>query len=426
LRRNREVINLDIQTLEAQISQIACVSLSTWERFLQGKSYINSETFKACCHTLGLPWQAIAELDLVKSDYETGREVNQLNDAFNFSYIKGDYLEAKKTLMNVVPTLIRDADFLVNNSVIDRLNGAISIAEFLIPKLNDSSDLNLILGDIKSKLGYFQDSLEHYQLVLSEGSEGINKSLATLASGVMYMNTGKYKEAKCFLEKVSSTRNPEIALRANHYQGWVAMYQGAFKNAFILLKDNIEQAKKLENHLTKADAYHFLARTHYEVNEFERAIECLKKQYLILEKKQAPPGMMANSFRWLARCYWKLQDLQSTEHYLSIARHLFEQSHPQFSQGGLAHLYLHRSKIYQKLGNLNEAKAEVQRSIDTWESTLYPKGIGDARFALGQIYEKSANYSDAIKEYEIAHATYNAMGYHKSSLVLKALKNLKS
>ncbi|MDY7013231.1 MAG: hypothetical protein SVX43_06425 [Cyanobacteriota bacterium] len=207
--------------------------------------------------------------------------------------------------------------------MINRLNAAILIAEFLISKQVDILDLNLMLGDMKSSLGYCQDALRHYESVFYEAPEGKNKLLAALNSGAVCLNTCQYQKALSFLEKVSSIQAPELAVQANYLRGWIAMYQGNFQTAANLLRKNIYKAQFFEDYDTKASSYHFLARTNYEVNKFERAIELLKKQYLILEKKQAPPDKIAHSFRWLARCYWKLQDLQSTEHYLSIARHLF-------------------------------------------------------------------------------------------------------
>ena len=415
-------LKLDSYALDGQVSYLACISEASWKRFLRG-SDIDTKSFKSFCKVLEIPWQTVAESKPLETDYGAGRAAKKLTEAFNLVVHKQDYSRAEEILSDIVPDLIRDAELSKDDGTLDRLRAAQDISHRLTDKLRDPYRLYSLSADIESKLGGSQKALEIYQFV-SSNTTGEEQSLADLNAGIMCIAMGQYCDAETALLKLISVQNSEIALQAKHFLGWIAMYQGRYSDAMNILGQNVKEAEELDFSLVKSGANHFLGRTSYEVREFKRAEEFLKRQYSILEQREAPPGKIAHCFRWLARCSWQQQDLLSTERYLLTAQNLFSQSHSLIAEQGLAHIYLHQAEIFVQKDKLHDARTEVEKSKDIWKSK-YKKGLADACFMLGHIYKKKSEYQNALIEYECAHEIYTALGSVKSSSTSKVLSRLR-
>lgn len=398
-------LNKDIQYLETNVSHIALISMPTWKRFLQGKA-VQNDNFNACCKALKLLPVAVAENYNWKPSYGINRESKIVSNLTSYMYGKRDYQKAYSILIDSLPILMNSAEFCVSDDARQGLESAELISRHLLQKVPGKTNLYLCLADLQHSLGNYQKALSYYRKFYSQSFEGESTLRAIIYAAAMNIMLGNYEEATKELENSLLYNQPEIQNQCRHYQSWIAIHQGQFKEAAAILHKNFENFQFFDSAISISGDYHFLGRAYYEMSNFEAAIEMLKKQYDILEKKPDRLGSIAHCFRWMSQCYMKLGNRDQANFYLYASQNNFEQSQACLDKGEMAHIYLQKGKLDLREKNLDIAKENLLQALNIWQKVQYRRGISNCYYALGIACEKQLKWQDSIHYYLKAKAIF--------------------
>ncbi|HPW26681.1 MAG TPA: tetratricopeptide repeat protein [Tenuifilaceae bacterium] len=225
----------------------------------------------------------------------------------------------------------------------------------------------------EAALSYFKKA---YQLSLEYGYiPGLLKACKGISTSYFYLDSinlsTKYSnELLAAAEKVDSLN---YEADAYFWLGRIKQAEGQTDSALMFIGKALKLREKLGNLKEVAQTYNGLGGLYFDDAQYEKAIECYKKEIEIKEAIHDKPD------------------------YLALA-------------------YLNLGRAHIALSNFQLALEQYQKALRTFESINNEKGIAVSNSGIGMIYENLSQSVMATEENEVNYT--KALEYHKNALRL--------
>ena len=237
------------------------------------------------------------------------------------------------------------------------------------PHSQYAASVTLYLGGLCEKDGEYLEAEKYYKKAISDYKETSSAQEALLSLGHLYWNRGDLEKAGNYFKRLSGRETP-LALKGKLYLAKVLARKGANQEALELYEELIGST----GHITKAaltDMAFFLK----EIEDYHRAIAVF---YRVIEQ-----GVDYPELRFiLGVCLEKVgKGQEAIEEYFKVI-YAFgdkERSGARDSKNYRVKAYFRIARIYEKMGNMNEAKKVYQKVVNL--------GVEEAKIAEVRLKE---------------------------------------
>jgi tetratricopeptide (TPR) repeat protein len=282
------------------------------------------------------------------------------------------------------------------------------------------------MADVKHSLGEWQGALKHYEYAYKCAVTERDQLEAALRCGNMDLNFGNYVEAtQRFLEVLrspASTAEVDLALQAENFRGWIALYQGNHQLALCIFHGCLRNISSIGDPLLEATVWHFLGRTYHELGQHEEGIQMLRQAFTIEEREGANPRRLGHDYRWIAECQLGLGNEQRARELLLEASAIFQR---ESDPGGQAHIGVHQAKMILREGQPVAARELLLHSDAFWREIGYLRGVAECQYLTGCAYEAEGLHPHAAAAYLKAMRAYRKVRSPKCQAAFRALRRLR-
>jgi serine phosphatase RsbU (regulator of sigma subunit) len=240
------------------------------------------------------------------------------------------------------------------------------------------------------------------------------------------------------------SHNKKGEARSLHTLGTINYLTAHYPDALHYYLQAVKIREELGDSVNLAKSYNNIALVHFEQNSWDESLKFHQKSIAIKQRRKDEPGL-ASSFGNVGNIYHRLGTIASEEEQYRKADSLFSiASHYQNNARAIQEKLvlmntadpgnqISLAATFNNLGNiayersilkdndralLQESRLNHEKALLIQELYKDPRGLSHSHINLAAIFEKTADYERAIREYQSGLEIAEQLGYHEEKKVI--------
>ncbi len=248
------------------------------------------------------------------------------------------------------------------------------------------------LGEICTLKGDYEAALEHYQKVLEEENDDINKAELYGNISELYANIGDYEKAVESVDYGMKLNSNKICSLLKT-KGWVLLRNGDHKDARQVFLEELRTAESIGDNSKIAQALHDLGAADFRMGCMEDALENMNKAVEKWEKTEDLKGL-STSLNNIGIIYYYQSDFDRALEYHMKSLDIKERIE---DKRGVAISLNNIGAIYKNKGDFPSALECYNGSLEILEKVGDKLGVATTLNNLGTIYYYQEAYDKALE-----------------------------
>lgn len=257
----------------------------------------------------------------------------------------------------------------------------------------ENGDKNLLEGNYKDAISYYEIALRHYTSSNNTQQIGISQNKI----GTVYHYMGHYTKAlemyKVCINTFTKINYQKGIVSATNNIGAIYYYLGNYPIALEYYKKALNYQKKSSDTKLTAGLLQNVGAIYYNIADYKNAMKYYQNAFSIYTQINDSRGI-AQSLNSIGYVYIKIENFAAAENELNKAISIAQNGNDKQTE---IEILLNLGSLYYIKENYNQSLLYYQKSLKMAENFNSLQPISNSKISLGNIFFKHKNVKKAIK-----------------------------